>query len=106
MNNVIESKNGCIAKAMDILGNKWTALIIRDLYLSPKRFCELERSVTKINPRTLTKRLNLLEEENIIKKVRVNNDSLTYCYELTKKGSDLLPILKKMSEWGNKYFKD
>ena len=48
----------------------------------------------------------ILEEENIIKKVRVNNDSLTYCYELTKKGSDLLPILKKMSEWGNKYFKD
>ncbi len=104
--NIIEVKDGCIAKAMRVLGNKWTALIIRDLYLSPKRFCELERSVSKINPRTLTKRLILLEGENIIEKIRLNGASLTYCYRLTQKGKDLLPILKQMSEWGNKYFDD
>jgi len=51
----LESKSGCIAGAMEIIGNKWTALILRDLTNGPCRFHELEKSVGGINPRTLSK---------------------------------------------------
>ncbi len=93
----IEPKVGCIQSAITILGAKWTALILRDLMDGPKRFCELERLVTGINPRTLTARLLELEDRGI-----VTNDG-TNGYELTRKGKDLLPILKQMAMWGDKY---
>ncbi len=92
----IESSTGCIASAMNVLGQKWTALILRDLFEGPKRFCELERSVGNINPRTLTQRLIALERQNII----AAKDGR---YLLTKKGVDLLPILRQMATWGEKY---
>ena len=92
----IESSTGCIASAMNVLGQKWTALILRDLFDGPRRFCELERSVGSINPRTLTQRLIALEEQHII-------TSIDNHYALTKKGSDLLPILRQMAAWGEKY---
>jgi len=94
----IEPNVGCIASAVEVLGQKWTALILRDLMIGPKHFCELERTVGKINPRTLSKRLDRLEYQGII----VCNQQLG-CYQLTKKGIDLLPILKQMASWGSKY---
>ncbi len=92
----IEPSVGCIASAMSVLGSKWTALILRDLMSGPKHFCELERSVGNINPRTLSQRLNALEQQQVLL-----NDSGHYL--LTQKGEDLLPILKKMAAWGTKY---
>ena len=70
------------------LGAKWTALILRDLMDGPKRFCELQRLVAGINPRTLTARLLELEDRGI-----VTNDGTTG-YAPTPKGKDLLPIPK------------
>lgn len=99
----IEPKIGCIAGAMDIVGNKWTALILRDLFSGPKRFCELEKSVGNINPRTLSQRLDALEEHDIITKRSFAEVPPRVEYTLTKKGEDLLPILKQMAAWGNKY---
>lgn len=99
----IENKVGCIAAAMQIIGNKWTALILRDLFTGPKRFCELEKSVGKINPRTLSQRLDDLEEQQIITKKSYAESPPRIEYTLTKKGRDLLPILEKMAAWGNKY---
>lgn len=98
----IEPKIGCIAGAMEIIGNKWTALILRDLFAGPKRFCELERSVGNINPRTLSQRLDDLESHGIIVR-RTDEQTPRIEYSLTKKGSDLLPILKQMAAWGGKY---
>ncbi len=92
----LEPKTGCIASAMNVLGQKWTALILRDLMCGPKRFCELERSVGQINPRTLSQRLDDLESQGII-----SSDSGHYL--LTDKGLDLLPILRQMAAWGIKY---
>ena len=94
--NKIEPKTGCIASAMIVLGQKWTALILRDLMPGPKRFCELERSVEKINPRTLSQRLDDLEDQGIVLSEGGH-------YRLTSKGMDLLPILKQMAAWGTKY---
>lgn len=99
----LEPRVGCIANAMQIIGNKWTALILRDLFSGPKRFCELERSVGNINPRTLSQRLDGLEEHGIITRRSFNEVPPRTEYALTAKGQDLLPILKQMSAWGTKY---
>lgn len=99
----VEPKVGCIASAMQIIGNKWTALILRDLFTGPKRFCELEKSVGNINPRTLSQRLDDLEEYGIITKQSFAEVPPRIEYTLTQKGEELLPVLKQMAAWGNKY---
>jgi DNA-binding HxlR family transcriptional regulator len=100
----IEPKVGCIASAMEIIGNKWTALILRDLFGGPRRFCELEKSVGSINPRTLSQRLDDLEDHGIITKQSFAEVPPRTEYTLTKKGEDLLPILKQMAAWGTKHY--
>lgn len=100
----LEPKIGCIASAMEIIGNKWTALILRDLFSGPKRFCELEKSVGSINPRTLSQRLDDLEEHGIITKKSFNEVPPRIDYTLTQKGRDLQPILEQMATWGTKYY--
>ncbi len=99
----LEPKVGCIAAAMRIIGNKWTALILRDLFEDSKRFCELERSVGNINPRTLSQRLDDLESQGIITKQNFAEVPPRTEYTLTAKGRDLQPILRQMATWGNKY---
>lgn len=99
----IEPEVGCIASAMQIIGNKWTALILRDLFAGPKRFCELEKSVGNINPRTLSQRLDDLEQNGIITKASFAEVPPRIEYTLTKKGDDLLPILEQMAAWGTKH---
>jgi DNA-binding HxlR family transcriptional regulator len=99
----IEPTVGCIASAMEIVGNKWTALILRDLFDSPRRFCELEKSVGNINPRTLSQRLDDLEERGIVTRKSYAEMPPRTVYTLTTKGSDLLPILQQMAAWGTKY---
>ncbi len=100
----LEPKVGCIASAMQIIGNKWTALILRDLVTGPKRFCELEKSVNGINPRTLSQRLDDLESHAIITKQAYAEVPPRIEYTLTAKGQDLIPVLRNMAEWGNKYY--
>lgn len=102
---VIEKRVGCIAGAMEIIGNKWTALILRDLTTGPKRFTELERSVGNINPRTLSQRLEDLRNYGIIEKESFAEVPPRCQYSLTEKGEDLIPILKQMAAWGDKYHK-
>jgi DNA-binding HxlR family transcriptional regulator len=99
----LEPKIGCIASAMDIIGSKWTALILRDLFSGPKRFCEFEKSVGNINPRTLSQRLDDLEEHGIITKQSFAEVPPRTEYSLTKKGTELRPILAQMAAWGTKY---
>lgn len=99
----LEPTVGCIASAMQIIGNKWTALILRDLFSGPKRFCELERSVGSINPRTLSQRLDDLEQQGIVTRTSFNEVPPRIEYALTQKGQDLLPILEQMAAWGSKH---
>ena len=99
----IEPKVGCISAALSVLGQKWTALIIRDLYSGSKGFCELERTVEGINPRTLSQRLDELEKFEIIQKSACEGAPNRCEYHLTHKGRDLVPVLRHMAEWGEKY---
>jgi DNA-binding HxlR family transcriptional regulator len=100
----LEPKVGCIAAAMDIIGNKWTALILRDLATGSKRFGELEKSVGNINPRTLSQRLDDLEAHAIITKKSYAEMPPRIEYTLTQKGLDLIPVLRQMATWGTKYY--
>lgn len=100
----LEPKVGCIASAMQIIGNKWTALILRDLATGSKRFGELEKSVGGINPRTLSQRLDDLETHGIVTKQSYAEVPPRIEYTLTEKGEDLVPVLRQMAEWGTKYY--
>lgn len=101
----LEPRIGCIAHAMEIIGNKWTALILRDLTSGPKRFGELEKSLRGISPRTLSQRLDDLEEQSIITRTTYAEMPPRCEYALTAKGEALIPILKQMAVWGAKYYK-
>ncbi len=100
---ILEPKVGCIAAAMEIIGSKWTALILRDLFSGPKRFCELERSVGGVNPRTLSQRLDDLEAHGIITRRSFAEVPPRTEYTLTEKGQELFPVLEQMAAWGAKY---
>lgn len=94
---------GCVKAATTILGDKWTPLLLRHFINEDEvRFCQLQDLVGGINPRTLSARLYHLEETGVIQKV-THGPSAHCTYRLTKKGSDLLPILKDMQAWGQKY---
>lgn len=100
---IVEEPIGCVKAATAVLGDKWTPLLLRHFINEDEmRFCQLQDLVGGINPRTLSARLIHLEDTGIIIKVTRNNTS--HCtYRLTDKGSDLLPILKGMQAWGQKY---
>ena len=100
----LEPRVGCIARAMEIIGNKWTALILRDLSTGPKRFTELEKSVGGVNPRTLSQRLDDLQRHEIITKESFAEVPPRCEYSLTDKCFDLLPVLEQMAAWGDKYY--
>jgi DNA-binding HxlR family transcriptional regulator len=100
----LEPKIGCIASAMEIIGNKWTALILRDLAAGSNRFCSLEKSVGKINPRTLSQRLDDLEAHGIITKQTFAEVPPRTEYTLTDKGRDIIPVLEAMATWGEKHY--
>lgn len=97
-----EQTIGCVKSATAILGDKWTPQLLRFISNETSvRFCRLQDLAEGINPRTLSARLDSLEKNGIIKK---NPTSSTRCeYSLTKKGSDLVPILKEMKLWGDIY---
>lgn len=94
----LEPHVGCIAGATAVLGQKWTSLILRDLAGTDCRFVDFERSIPDLNPRTLSKRLDDLQQMGV-----VQHDELTQNYQLTQKGRDLIPVLRAMAEWGEKY---
>jgi DNA-binding HxlR family transcriptional regulator len=99
----IETIDGCVASALQVLGNKWTALLIKELAAGPQRFCGLERLLPGISPRTLSQRLDDLEAHAIITKQTFAEMPPRTEYQLTKKGVALIPILRQMAAWGEKY---
>lgn len=101
---VIEEKEGCLANALSVLGNKWTALILRDLTSGPKRFVQLERSLDTISPRTLAQRLEDLAQHGIVTRKSFAEVPPRVEYTLTKKGHDFVPVLQQMAKWGDKYY--
>ncbi|MEW6732605.1 MAG: helix-turn-helix domain-containing protein [Acidobacteriota bacterium] len=100
-----DRRSGCsISLALDILGDRWTLLIIRDLMFHAKRYyTEFLASEEKIATNILADRLKRLEDEGIVSKRRDPDNQKKFIYHLTEKGIDLLPILLEMALWGAKY---
>lgn len=94
---------GCVKSATKILGDKWTPQILR-FFVNEKtvRFCQIQDLVDGINPRTLSARLESLEQEGIITKTPTTSQSRCE-YSLTEKGEDLIPILHDMQQWSERY---
>ena len=94
---------GCVKSATKILGDKWTPQILR-FFVNEKtvRFCQIQDLVDGINPRTLSARLESLEQEGIITKSPTTSQSRCE-YSLTEKGEDLIPILHDMQQWSERY---
>lgn len=105
-NNLMKkTRSGCsINLALEVLGDKWTLLIIRDIMLGNKRhFREMLKSEEKISSNILTNRLQMLETQGIIKKQSDATHKQKYIYSLTEKGIDLLPIITTMAQWSLKH---
>jgi DNA-binding HxlR family transcriptional regulator len=92
-----------VCRTAEIISGKWTLLIIRDLADSPLRFCELERSLDGISPRTLSLRLRALEEEEIVERQTYPEVPPRVTYALTDKGRALVPLIEDMRTYGRKW---
>jgi DNA-binding HxlR family transcriptional regulator len=92
-----------VCRTADIVCGKWTLLLIRDLSEGHSRFCELERSLQGISPRTLSLRLRALEEEGIVERHTFPEVPPRVEYALTEKGRALLPIIEDMRSYGERW---
>src|SRR3989337_1412328 len=92
-----------IARTLDIVGDRWTLLIVRDLFLGRTRFSHFLDSCPGLPPRLLSGRLKRLEEQGLVERTVYSQHPLRAEYRLTEKGRSLFPILRAMAEWGVKH---
>ena len=92
-----------VCRTADVISGKWTLLVIRDLAAGSSRFCELERSLEGISPRTLSLRLRALEEQGIIERHTFPEVPPRVEYALTEKGEALVPLIEDMRRYGKRW---
>jgi DNA-binding HxlR family transcriptional regulator len=98
------SNNSCpVCRTAEIVCGKWTLLVIRDLAEGRSRFCELERSLHGISPRTLSLRLRALEEEGVVERQTFPEVPPRVEYALTPKGRALVPLIEDMRTYGREW---
>ena len=95
-----------VCRTADVVCGKWTLLIIRDLAEGSSRFCELERSLEGISPRTLSLRLRALEEESVVERHTFPEVPPRVEYALTEKGQALIPLIEDMRLYGSRWLAD
>jgi DNA-binding HxlR family transcriptional regulator len=92
-----------VCRTAEVVCGKWTLLLIRDLADGSSRFCELERSLEGISPRTLSLRLRALEEEGIVERHTYPEVPPRVEYALTTKGEALVPLIDDMRKYGTRW---
>ena len=105
LNREYQRQNCSIARALELVGERWTLLIIRDAFLGLRRFDEFHESLG-ISRNVLTDRLNRLVEEGIFEAIPYGTRQDRYDYELTRMGLDLHVALVGLRQWGDKYLCD
>jgi DNA-binding HxlR family transcriptional regulator len=100
-----EGQNCSIARALEVVGERWTLLIVRDVFLGRRRFDELQESLG-IARNVLTDRLHRLTDEGILERVRYSERPERYEYRLTTKGRDLNVALTALRQWGDAYLSE
>jgi DNA-binding HxlR family transcriptional regulator len=106
MNETHVAGSCSVAAAAEIIGAKWTALLVHDLSEGARRFTELEHSCPGISPRTLAERLRALEHEGIVERHSYAESPPRVEYELTAKGQALLPVIDAMRSFGRVWLAD
>lgn len=106
MNSKMTFKRSCcpITNSLDILGDKWTLLVIRDLALGKTRYQEFMTSSERIASNILADRLKQLEASGLVTRRAYQQNPLRYEYVLTVKGEGLKPVLRALVVWGQKHF--
>lgn len=89
-----------VACALDLLGDRWTLLVIRDLYLGKRRFKDFAASPEGIPTNILTERLERLIDGGVIYRVPATPGGKHLAYQLTEKGDSLMPVLRELRDWG------
>ena len=92
-----------IARAADLIGDSWSLLIVRDLLKGPRRFNDLLSSLEGISTRTLTKKLQFMEKNNIALREKFSEKPPRVEYSLTSKGRAFKTIITSMRKYGEKY---
>ena len=106
LNRDYEGQEHCgVARTLEIVGERWTLLIVRDAFLGMRRFEEFQEDLG-VARNVLTDRLNRLVDEGIFERVRYSERPERYEYRLTKKGRDLSLALTALRQWGDEYLTD
>ncbi len=100
----VDGRSPCpVACSLDLLGDKWTLLVVRDLLLGKTTYTEFQKSPEGIPTNILAERLKRLLAAGVIEKSQYQERPKRYAYHLTAKGNDLREVLSAMIDWGNKY---
>ena len=102
----VHDEHCAVACTAELIGTKWTALIVHDLSEGARRFSELERACPGISPRTLSERLDTLEASGLIARECYAEAPPRVEYTLTEKGRGLLPVIEEMRRFGHDWLVD
>ncbi|HVB47628.1 MAG TPA: helix-turn-helix domain-containing protein [Burkholderiales bacterium] len=93
-----------VARTLDLIGERWTILILRDLFLrGPRRFQDFQESLGGVAPNTLSARLKNLEGNGLIERRTYSEHPPRLEYRLTEKGKSLAPVLRVLRDWGRQH---
>jgi DNA-binding HxlR family transcriptional regulator len=90
-----------IARALDIVGERWALLVVRELLLGPKRFTDLRAGLPKLSPDVLAQRLRELEAAGVLARRKLAPPAASQVYELTERGRELEPVIVALGRWGS-----
>ena len=90
-----------IARALDLVGERWALLVVRELLLGPKRFTDLRAGLPSLSPDILTQRLRELEEGGVVARRKLDPPAGSWVYELTERGRELEPVVIALGRWGS-----
>ncbi len=91
-----------MARALDVVGERWALLVVRELLLGPKRFSDLQAGLAGVSANVLSQRLRDLGRSGIVRRRRLGPPARTAAYELTEEGQPCEPVLIALSGWGRR----
>jgi DNA-binding HxlR family transcriptional regulator len=91
-----------IARALDVIGERWALLVVRDLLLGGKRFSDLRAGLPRVSPDVLSQRLRELEAAGVLQRRRLPPPAASQVYELTDRGRELEPVVLALGRWGSR----
>lgn len=102
-----ERRSACpISCTLDLVGDRWTLVILRDMLVGKRKFSEFLASPERITTNVLTDRLALMEKAGLVRKAPYQTRPRRFSYTLTEKGAALHPVLREMCRWANRHVAD